>query len=429
MTSSQHAEGDPTRHQDEGGSVAGATPHRTERERRRGRARRALVVGGSLAGLSVAAWLSSAGFEVEIFERSERPLEDRGAGIVLHPSTTRYLVEQAKTPLDRFSVGVRYLRYLDEDGAVASQASSHLRFASYGTIYRHLLASLPDADRYHFGSTVIEVFDDGLHPGVVTADGRRHHGDIVVGADGIRSTVRRQLMPELRLDLASYVAWRGVLPEGDLTGIARTRLADAITYTILDRSHVLTYPIVIPGHDSGRVLRNWVWYRNVGSPDELARLLVDREGRPHELSVGAGLVPPGVVSGLADDARRLLPPILADLVSRTPEPFLQALADLVPPRLVFGRVCLVGDAGFVARPHAAAGTAKACEEARRLAEALVGTEVPAALSRWEPTALDLGRRLVQRSARAGTRAQIDGTWCVGEPLPFGLVEVGDSELP
>lgn len=228
-------------------------------------------------------------------------------------------------------MGVRYLRYLDGDGAVASQTSSHLRFASYGTIYRHLLGSLPDADGYHFGSTVTEVFDCGLYPGVVTADGQRHHGDIVVGADGIRSTVRRQLMPELRLDLASYVAWRGILPEDELTGMARSRLAEAITYTLLDRSHVLTYPIVIPGGDFGRVLRNWVWYRNVGSPGELARLLVDREGEPHELSLGAGLVPPGVVSDLADDARRLLPPILADLVARTPEPFLQALADLVPP--------------------------------------------------------------------------------------------------
>lgn len=99
MTSAQHPEGEPLRRRAEGGRVGGATPHRNDQKHRRCRARRALVVGGSLAGLSAAGWLSSAGFEVEIFERSERPLEDRGAGIVLHPSTTRYLVEQANVPL------------------------------------------------------------------------------------------------------------------------------------------------------------------------------------------------------------------------------------------------------------------------------------------------------------------------------------------
>jgi 2,6-dihydroxypyridine 3-monooxygenase len=54
--------------------------------------------------------------------------------------------------------------------------------------------------------------------------------------------------------------------------------------------------------------------------------------------------------------------------------------------------------------------------------------VPAALARWEPHQLDLGRRVLARTREAGDRSQFHGTWKVGDPLPFGLYEVGDSIL-
>ncbi|HEV7534733.1 MAG TPA: FAD-dependent monooxygenase, partial [Acidimicrobiia bacterium] len=60
---------------------------------------RAVVVGGSLGGLNAALWLADAGWDVEILERSRSPLEGRGAGIVLHPATVRYLVEHGGADL------------------------------------------------------------------------------------------------------------------------------------------------------------------------------------------------------------------------------------------------------------------------------------------------------------------------------------------
>jgi 2,6-dihydroxypyridine 3-monooxygenase len=99
--------------------------------------------------------------------------------------------------------------------------------------------------------------------------------------------------------------------------------------------------------------------------------------------------------------------------------------------MAFGRVCLIGDAAFVARPHAAAGTAKAAEDAWKLGEAIkeAGGDVLTALRRWEPDQLRLGGGVLARTREAGRRLQFEGSWQVGDPLPFGLYEIGDSLMP
>ena len=100
--------------------------------------------------------------------------------------------------------------------------------------------------------------------------------------------------------------------------------------------------------------------------------------------------------------------------------------------MVFGRICLMGDAAFALRPHVAVGTAKAAEDAWQLAEALKGCredEIDGRLRGWEERQLRLGQDLLERTRAAGARSQFEGTWEVGEKLPFGLYEVGDSTLP
>src|SRR4029450_583884 len=121
-------------------------------------------------------------------------------------------------------------------------------------------------------------------------------------------------------------------------------------------------------------------------------------------------------------ARARLPEPIARVVESTAEPFLQVISDVEVPRMAFGRVCLLGDAAFVVRPHAAAGTAKAAADAWALAEALErSSDVPSALGRWEPGQLALGAQLLERTRRIGRRSQFDGTWIPGDPeLIFGL---------
>lgn len=386
--------------------------------------RRAIVVGGSLGGLSAANWLRDAGFSVGVLERSARPLQDRGAGIVLHPSTVRYLAQRRGVELDAVSLGVSRVRYLRRGEGVVAEGPSRLRFAAYGALYAELLAAFGTGD-YHLGSEVRAVHDGRDHAEVVLADGSVLTADVVVCADGIRSGARRALLPDVDVSLAGYVAWRGVAPEEELSRSASAILSDAITYTIMPNSHLLTYPIA----DGPARLMNWVWYRNVPPGAELTGLLTDDQGRVHDFSLPAGSVPAWRVAALREDARGVLHDAVAEVIGKTADPFLQVVCDVEPPRLVFGRICLLGDAAFAARPHAAAGTAKACEDAWRLAADLSRCDdVRCALARWESGGLDLGRGLVRRSREAGIRSQFDCTWRVGDPLPFGLYEVGDSEF-
>lgn len=388
---------------------------------------RALIVGGSLAGLSAAVWLASSGFTVDVLERAPGPLQDFGAGIVLHPSTSLFLVEHERLSLDALGLSVACLRYIGPGGEVMAESPSRLRFSSYGTLYRRLReAAERRGTRYRSGTAVASVGSDDHGDWVELADGNRLRGELVVGADGVHSTVRRQLFPGVRPTWAGYVAWRGVIDESALEPAVTAPLTSAITYCILDRSHLLTYPIADAA--GRRVLRNWVWYRNVARREDLRMLMRDRHGTPHDLSVPAAAVADTVSARLRSDAAAELPSPLAALVRHTPSPFLQVVVDVAPDRLVRGRVCVLGDAGFVARPHAAAGTAKAAEEARLLAQALRRNgDVTQALASWEAEALALGRDLVSRSRTAGDRAQHEGTWKPGEPLPFGLRRAGDSE--
>jgi len=125
-----------------------------------------------------------------------------------------------------------------------------------------------------------------------------------------------------------------------------------------------------------------------------------------------------------------LPPVLAEVLAGTPEPFIQVIFDLEVDRTTAGRACLIGDAAFTARPHIAVGTAKAAEDAWTLAAALdvaSGCEVVEALGAWSRQQIALGTAAVARSREAGTRLQ-NGTWSVGEPLPYGLYRLGDSSL-
>jgi 2-polyprenyl-6-methoxyphenol hydroxylase-like FAD-dependent oxidoreductase len=109
------------------------------------------------------------------------------------------------------------------------------------------------------------------------------------------------------------------------------------------------------------------------------------------------------VAVLKDRARRELHPKLAELVGATPDPFLQTIVDVLVPRMVFGRVCLLGDAAFVARPHTAGGTAKAARDAAALAAELRRTDVDAALAGYERAQLEYGRDLTRYGVALGER--------------------------
>jgi 2,6-dihydroxypyridine 3-monooxygenase len=267
---------------------------------------------------------------------------------------------------------------------------------------------------------------------VEIAGGEIASADLLVCADGISSTARRSLLPAAEPRYAGYVGWRGTVAASELSPDTFATFDQAITYSVLPNSHILVYPI--PSLDgsleSDRRLINWVWYRNVDDGAALDRLLTDRRGVRHPVSLGTGEVTEENVKELVTAAERMLPPQLVELVAKSSEPFVQVVVDIGVPAMAFGRIALIGDAAFALRPHIAAGTAKATEDAWTLVRAITAApgDIPAALKSWEGGQLALGRAAATRARDAGQRSQFENSWKIGDPLPFGLHESGDSLL-
>jgi 2,6-dihydroxypyridine 3-monooxygenase len=388
---------------------------------------RVVVAGGSLGGLTTALLLRDLGYDVTVHERSHVELEQRGAGIGLLPDSSRYLVERVGLPLDEISTSTDLIRYFDRRGGITHEMRHRYHFSSWNTVYRHLLAAF-GRDRYLLGQEVTgrEELPDSV--AVHFANGDIREVDLLVCADGVGSTFRRQVLPDVRPQYAGYVGWRGMAGERDLAPATAELLGQAISYYVYANSHILVYPI--PGADGsvrvGERLINFVWYRNYLEGDDVRDLLLDANGVQRDISLPPGSVRSEYVAELRATAAARLPAALAEVVHTVEEPFLQVIYDVDIPRMAFGRTCLVGDAGFIARPHAAAGTAKAAANAWALADALAAhPSIPAALAAWEPGQLALGRQLVERTRRLGTRSQFSGTWDPTDPdVLFRLREQG-----
>ncbi len=383
---------------------------------------RILVAGGSIGGLTAAVLLSELGCEVDVYERSPHPLRDRGAGIVVLPVTERYFVERGGEGR-RVSLRLENWTYLDHAGRVISADPDGYRFTGWSTLYRALLGAF-DESRYHLGSEMVGFEAAGSGVVMRLAAGDTVEGDILVCADGIASTARSILLPEVTPRYSGYVAWRGVTDEAALSEGARADLADAMLYQVLDHSHILAY--AIPGDDpvtGGRQV-NSVWYRNAPTGGAFESLMTDRWGERRTWTVPPGAIDPAHLDEMRAVAEEELAPTLAEVVTGAHETLIQAVVDLESPRLVFGRVCLMGDAAFVARPHLAAGQAKACADAWALRDAIKrSSDLDEALAEWEQSQLALGRAVVARAREMGDRSQVQGTMVPGDPSwKFGLVD-------
>ena len=384
---------------------------------------RAAVVGGSLGGLYAALLLRDLGVDVDIYERSPVELAQRGAGIGFLPESQRYLVERAGVALDEISVPTAHIRYLHRNAELLFEAQHAYRFSSWNTVYRRLLTQFP-AEKYHLAYEMTGWQSRENRVEVAFAAQPPERADLVVMADGVGSLARARLLPEVRTVYAGYVAWRGMVPEAQLDAAVRGVFDNAITYFVYANSHILVYPI--PGLDGsvkrGDRLLNFVWYRNYLTGSDLDNLLTDNTGLRRDISLPPGVVAAHHVSELRAVAQARLPAPMAQLVGATEQPFLQVVCDIEVPKMAFGQICLVGDAAFVARPHAAAGTAKAAADAWALADAMQHhNDVATALNAWQPGQLALGKQLLERTREIGRRSQFDGTWTPGDrDLIFGL---------
>jgi 2,6-dihydroxypyridine 3-monooxygenase len=379
---------------------------------------RATIIGGSLGGLITGLMLRRSGVEVDIYERHARSLESRGAGLRIQPAMTRLFAQALEVDLDSVSAHASSIRYVDGGGAPVHQFPEAVQYTSWGALYA-LLASAFGKSRYHLGAELTGFEQDADAATAVFRDGRRVRSDLLVFADGVNSTGRRLLFPEVCPHYAGYICWRGYLHEDALSAGSRELLSDAMTIALLGPGHVHVYPIPGAVMDAGvgGQCFNYIWYRNLAGGEDFRATMTDSAGVFRASSVPPGGVKPAVVDELKASARNLLPPSIAELVNRTASPFIQAISDINAGAMAAGRVCLIGDAASGGRPHLGAATTKATINAFMLAQALqtASGDVPAALANWAPQQVQFGNRISERNRDLGNLLQFGGAIQPGDP--------------
>ena len=361
-----------------------------------------------MSGLLAALLLRRAGWDVDILERVETELAGRGAGIVAQPD----LIETLRgLGIDTADMGVEIAtrKILAQSGHVTREFTCPQVLTAWERVYRALRDAFP-ADHYHRGRGVTR-FEQSRYSVIACTGEGEIECELLVGADGLRSTIRQQCVPDLAPLYAGYVAWRALIPEAVFPPAIHDELFEYMTFCLPPGEQFLGYPVAGPDNDlsPGRRRYNVVWYRPAAEHSELQHLLTDEGGKVHALSIPPPLIRRDAISAMRAAAERLLPPQFREVVRLIGEPILQPIYDLESPRMAFGRVAIIGDAAFVARPHVAAGVAKAADDAAALAAALASDDAEPALRRFEAQRLPIGRRIIERARHLGAYLQATQT--------------------
>jgi 2-polyprenyl-6-methoxyphenol hydroxylase-like FAD-dependent oxidoreductase len=363
-----------------------------------------------MSGLLSGLLLRRSGWDVDIYERVESELSGRGAGIVAQQELIERLRGLGLATRD-LGVEITTRKILDADGRLTSEIACPQVLTAWERAYRLLRDAFPP-ERYHRGRGVTHVTQDAEKVIAHFSDGETIQADLLVGADGIRSTVRQHCAPEIGPLYAGYTAWRALLAESDIPPDAHRDLFEFMAFGLPPGEQFLVYPVAGPDNDlrPGHRRANVVWYRPADEATKLQWLLTDESGHTHSISIPPPLIQREAIAEMRADAERLLAPQFREIVRLIEEPILQPIYDLESEHMSFGRVAVLGDAAFVARPHVAAGVSKAADDAAALAQALQMEEtVESALKRFEAARLPENHRIIQRARHLGAYLQATRT--------------------
>lgn len=376
-----------------------------------------------MGGLATAIELRAIGAQVSVFERSAGTMQVRGAGIVMQPEV-EHLLQRIGSSADSISVPLSTRQRMDSAGHVSTYAAPQL-MTSWGALYGVLRRSLDAGISYALNRELVQIEEQDGQIRSEFADGFAVESDLLVGADGIGSAVRREVGIDAVPDYAGYVAWRGLEPEASLAAELIDIIDDSFTFFAIPGMQFLSYLVPGPGGETTRGNRqvNWVWYINT-SQHILNQLLVSVSGRRYRSFLPPDEVSPQVRTSIDSLAELYLPPPLRDVVTAT-RVFMQPVIDVPLSEMRRGRTVLVGDAVGTVRPHTASGTSKAFADARSLASALTGwqevSNLPvAALRAWENhrakslKLLDRTGKELASESMLGTEPTYMGDGCTGE---------------
>ena len=364
-----------------------------------------------MAGMLAGNMLIRQGWTVEILERTRGGLEARGAGIVPQRSLLGALGHAGVTV--RPDIGIRVTKRVAYDRAgIAFATHPYDQYSTSWSLLYNLLRDAFPAQHLHAGRNVSEIVQDIDSAIAILDDGTRFEGDLLIGADGMRSVVRQALFPEAQPRYVGYLAWRGMLEERHSTPEFVEKCFSALNFSFPKGEELIGYPVAGQNGtvDVGQRRFNIMWYRPVSPGAELQNMFTGTDGLHYETGIPPSLVRPELVTAMKEEAHRVFPPVFAGVIARMEGMFMQAIYDLESDLMGRGRVAIIGDAAFVARPHCGAGVSKAADDAASLASALsTNDRIEDAIATFSAERTKAGRAAVEWAAHLGSYFQMDRT--------------------
>jgi salicylate hydroxylase len=346
---------------------------------------RIAIVGGGIGGLTAALALRARGIDASVFEQAE-VVREIGAGVSIHPNAARLLkriglddqLRKIGSPINGITLRSSQGDAITTPAGPATPAFSREGGQGYNVhradFLNLLFAPLPNGT-VKLGHRCVQLKEDGDGVQLSFANGASAEADIVIGADGIRSVVRREIGLESRPSSEGIMAYRGLIPAGRLAWASD--LKDPALWLGSGRSFLL-YPVA-----SGRLI------------NMVAFVPTDTES---EESWSA----PGDLEALAAEYAGWDKPV-QDTINSLDETFRWGIYDRAPlSHWSTGRITLMGDAAHPMVPHVGQGAGQSIEDAITLAVLLEGcsaVDVPGRLKLYEALRLARTSR-VQALARA-----------------------------
>ena len=344
---------------------------------------RVIIIGAGIGGLTAAIALARAGAGVDVYERSGE-LAEVGAGVSLWPNALKALYQLGMRPaLDALSFVSAEGAVRSADGTILSRTSADQFIARFGlpvTVFHRaellqVLVAGAGGVPIHLGYECHDVEQDANRVTVRFANGSRATGDVLVGADGLRSTVRDRLHIPGALRYSGYTAWRGIAPFETAGLMAGETIGCGQRFGLV--------PIV-----NGRVY----WYATDNAP----------EGQREDAAAAKDRLTAMFAPWHA--------PIPAILQATPPAAILRNDIFDRPPVEIWGaaRVTLLGDAAHPMTPNLGQGACQAIEDALVLARHLRrGTDAASSLRRYEADRIPRTRFIVNASRRVGQLFQVE----------------------
>jgi len=374
-----------------------------------------LIAGGGIGGLAAALASSRAGWQVRLYERAPA-FSEVGAGIQMGPNVVRVLhawgLADALAEVAAFPgrLQVRHALSGRELGVLRLGPTAVQRYGSpYATIHRADLHQLllnalqaRDAVWLNLNQTLAGYSETPEAVLLQTEEGLSIEGDALIGADGLWSRVRTQLLGDSPPRATGHLAFRAMLPQASLPQALRSQ---QVTAWLGPKLHVVQYPV-----------RRGEWLNVVAIVQ--GRVAGDLQDWDHSTN--------------AADLRMVLADTcspLRALIDAVPEWRLWALCDRAPMRGAHeqagGRVALLGDAAHPMRPYLAQGAGMAIEDAAELgcnlAQVDAVLDVPTMLRRYAINRWQRNARVQARSIRNGEIFHLDGPLAWGRDASLKLL--------